>query len=391
MKRVAVIGVGTAGITSLSFCLAHLDSSWQVYSISDPKTPILGIGETTTPAMVGNLYSSTKFNLLQDGHELDATLKYGVKYSGWRKDDFFSHSVPPNYAMHFNNFKLKEFSFNRFTQQWGDKFVTLNGKIDNLKNVTDAVEVSIDGEISTFDYVIDCRGYPDDYSDCVISQSIPVNHCLVHIINEPGEWNWSYTVAHKNGWMFGIPLQTRQGWGYLYNDTITTKDEAVADIAERFKTTNLNLKEFAFKNYYAKTFIDGRIIKNGNRALFFEPMEGLSGVFYDLVLRMFAGLVDGTTNDVMINNSLTLTAQDFENFICYVYHGGSTYDSEFWKQTKKKCSNHIKASSRFKEFVRLMKTVQPHEHANQSRIFPPFISATWVDFDRNLNYNYFTR
>jgi hypothetical protein len=30
--------------------------------------------------------------------------------------------------------------------------------------------------------------------------------------------------------MFGIPLKTRQGWGYLYNDTITSKEDALEEI-----------------------------------------------------------------------------------------------------------------------------------------------------------------
>ena len=390
--KIAVLGIGTAGLTSLSHCLAHLDETWQVYSISDPSTPILGIGESTTPAIPGILYNGTRFTLLQDSGELDATVKYGVKYTGWREKDFFSKIVPPHHAIHFNNFRLKEFCFNRFKKIWGEKFISIYGKITDVVSNTESVTVELDDAILEFDYVVDCRGYPDDYTDYTLSKSIPVNHCLVHAINTPGDWNYTFHQAHANGWMFGIPLKTRQGWGYLYNDTVTSRKDAVDDIANIFKTDKdkLDLREFSFKTYYANKFLEGRVLKNGNRALFFEPMEALSGSFYTAVMSSFISLVNKDINEDHLNQSLTNTAQDFENFICYVYHGGSTYDSEFWNMAKNQCSEHLKNSKRFKEFTSLIKEVTPHQNASGATSWPPFLTANWLDFDRDLGYNYFT-
>jgi hypothetical protein len=47
MKTIAVMGIGTAGLLSLAQLLSHCSSEWQIISIHDPNTPILGIGETT--------------------------------------------------------------------------------------------------------------------------------------------------------------------------------------------------------------------------------------------------------------------------------------------------------------------------------------------------------
>ncbi len=386
--RIAVLGVGTAGLTSLAHCLAHLSDDWIVYSISDPETPILGIGESTTPMIPGQLFNGARFTLMQDSDELDATVKYGVKYVGWRKHDFYSNILPPNHAIHFNNFKLKEFCVKRFNERWKDKFSTIHGKIINVTNGDNEVLVKVNEDLYKFDYVIDCRGYPEDYSEYVVSNAIPVNHCLVHTVNEPGDWTWTYHVAHRNGWMFGIPLKTRQGWGYLYNDMITEKEEAIADIAERFRVSesDLKLREFKFKTYYAKKFIDGRIVKNGNRALFFEPMEALSGNFYGTLMRTFISYLDGTINEDHFNTSLTHEAQDIENFICFMYHGGSTYDSKFWNITKEKCRAHLHNNERFNFFIDLIKTLKPHEY--EFKMWTPFLSTNWIDFDLNLGYNY---
>lgn len=78
-KSIAVIGVGTAGVTALSHLLAWTPDDATIVSVYDPETPILGIGESTTVHIPENLFVGTGFNLLQDAHELDATQKLGVR------------------------------------------------------------------------------------------------------------------------------------------------------------------------------------------------------------------------------------------------------------------------------------------------------------------------
>ena len=390
-NRIVVLGVGTAGITSLCHLLAFLPEDWQVFSIYDPETPILGIGESTTTAIPTSLYLRTGFTLLEDRDQLDATVKNGVKYTGWREQNFFSKLVPPGHGIHFNNFRLKDFAFESFSQRWGDKFQIITGKISSLENSDRSATVIMGDEKHKFDWVVDCRGYPEDYSDYIISNVIPVNHCLVHMIPEAGEWPWTYHTAHRNGWMFGIPLTTRQGWGYLYNDTITERRDAEDDIRERFDIgkKDLQLREFAFKNYYAKHFLEGRILKNGNRALFYEPIEAMSGFFYDQVMRHFYDLLQGSMIEEQFNSELTRIAEDLETFIAYIYHGGSNYDSDFWKITSEKCRSKIENDQRFNWYVSLLKELTPSQRSEQ-RLYGIFNSPNWFDFDRNLGYHLLT-
>ena len=47
--KIAVLGVGTAGITSLCHLLGWLPSTVEITSIYDPNIKILGIGESSTP------------------------------------------------------------------------------------------------------------------------------------------------------------------------------------------------------------------------------------------------------------------------------------------------------------------------------------------------------
>jgi hypothetical protein len=191
--------------------------------------------------------------------------------------------------------------------------------------------------------------------------------------------------------MFGIPLQTRQGWGYLYNDTITSKEQAIENQAKilNVSSSDLNVREFKFKNFKAKKFINNRIIKNGNRALFYEPLEALSGWFYDRIIRAFfdVAITKKYTEDEA-NLVLSNIAEDYELFICYMYHGGSIFDSEFWKVTKDLCNRRL-TNSKFAKGAEFLKQVSPQYYGNPSVILPlPY--KTWKQLDSDLGYHYFT-
>lgn len=389
-KSIAVIGIGTAGITSLSHLLAWLPEDWNVVSIYDPNTKSLGIGESTSTQIPYSLYHGCGFNLITESENLDATVKHGVRYVNWRNDDFYTRLPPPSYGMHFNNFKLQEYSFKNFKSLWKDRFSDIQGNIQDLKNHGETASCKIDDKEHHFQYIIDCRGYPEDYSDYEIVETIPVNSCLVHTINEPGDWNHTVHQATKNGWMFGIPLKTRQGWGYLYNNSITKKQDAISDISEIFDTEKLDLKEFNFTNYRATRYINHRIIKNGNRALFYEPLEALSGWFYDLVIRKFFDYaISKKYTEKAMNDELKKAADDYELFICYMYHGGSIYDTDFWKHSKNICKKRLNSSERFKHIKNFLKQIKPYMYSNHSVVMP-FSYDVWKKLDVDLGYNFFS-
>jgi len=388
--KIAIIGVGTAGVTSLCHALRWLcDEHSTVTSIYDPNVKILAIGESMDPGFPTVLFEGAGFTLLEDAAELDATLKLGVTWKNWRNKEFTSLMHPPVYAMHFNNGKLKDFCFDRFTKIWGNRFKILEGSVTDLTSTADLATVTVDNIEHHFDFVIDCRGTPKDLTDYNVITD-PVNHCLVNVINEPGTWNTTIHQAHANGWMFGIPLTTRQGWGYLYNDNITLREEAVADIERIFNTTDLDLREFKFSSYYAKSFFNGRIIKNGNAALFFEPMEALSGYFYSTVMRNLTDYIYGQCSVDEVNYRLTGAAQDIENFINFAYHGGATFDSEFWKTTVATATNKLQTNQRWNNTVRDIKSCISDGKIIQEKSIAQWYIRHWLNWDKNLEYNYFT-
>jgi hypothetical protein len=391
--RIGVVGVGTAGLMSLCHLLAHAPDGSTVTSIYDPEIKILGIGESSTFGFPKILFQGTGFNLAEWADYLDATPKFGVSYRGWREQDFESVVQPGDYALHFNNFKMKEFCFMRFEQMWEDKFRVITGTVDDIVNKGTHASVIMSDKEEYFDFIVDCRGYPTDYTDYNLIENMPVNHCLVNMIPEPGTWNTTMHQATKNGWMFGIPLKTRQGWGYLYNDTITTREEAVQDIADIFKTTTdkLDLREFAFKPYYAKTFFDGRILKNGNRALFFEPLEALSGFFYEMALRTVYDFYTGAMPSVeSVNTHLTTLSQNLENFYHYIYHGGSTFDTPFWNIITKTSAEKLKNNARWNSTIAEVNSCIVGNEIIEKPIGLWF-TEKWIDWEDKFGYSYFKK
>ena len=276
--KIAVLGTGTVGVMSVLHFLRYLDNS-EITCIYNPNKKILGIGESSNVQLPHLLYHSVKFNVFINSDELSSTVKLGVLYKNWRKKEFISPILPTNYAMHFDNFALSEKMFDRAKKIYGKRFKILNKDIREIKQNDKEVTILFNKGKKTYDYVIDCRGYPEDYSNYHMITSLPINRAFVNLIPKPGNWDYTYHYAHKNGWMFGIPLTHRQGWGYLFNDKITSEQEAVNEINQIFKSnkTKKDLRDFNFKPYRAKKFLEGRIIKNGNRAIFYEPMEALSG------------------------------------------------------------------------------------------------------------------
>ena len=142
--KIAVIGTGTAGILSIAFVLAYAPEPVEVYSIHNPKKPILGIGESTSTQIPGVLFDSIGFTLLENANELDATAKLGVKFKNWREKEFYSHIMPVCYGMHFDNHSIKEFTFKKF-RELHKNFREIHGDVTTIESEETKAYVTVLG------------------------------------------------------------------------------------------------------------------------------------------------------------------------------------------------------------------------------------------------------
>tara|TARA_R110000824_G_C15191426_1_gene674782 strand:+ start:479 stop:1627 length:1149 start_codon:yes stop_codon:yes gene_type:complete len=381
--KIAIVGGGTVGVMSVCHYLRYTNAD--VTCIYNPHKKILGVGESSNVQLPNLLWHAIKFNPALNKEKLDCTLKYSVFYKNWREKDFHSPILPNSYALHFNNLKLQSFVFDECKKIYQGRFKIIEEDVNVILNNEN--EVKVNNHI--FDYLIDCRGWPESYDDYHISESLPLNKALVHSINKPGDWNFTYHYAHKNGWMFGIPLTDRQGWGYLFNDEITSDGDAIEDLQKILnKKINENeLNEFKFKPYRAKKLLHNRVLKNGNRAIFYEPIEALSGVIYDDINRLFTDYLSNVKSEQQVNHEFNVMSQGYENFIAYMYHGGSMFNTKFWNETKYITNKHLQDNDTWrytKKYVKLDKQSFKYNY----NIFP-FIPYVWNLLDKNLKYDIF--
>jgi len=407
-KKLAVIGTGTAGIQSLCHFLGYTTSEWEVTSIYNPTIKIVGIGESTNPSFLEKLGIGIDFDYTKDLHHLDGSIKIGTKFFKWRDYDFlnpliydigFGFGLTKYVAIHFNNFKLQEFVFGRLREKWNNRFQEVHGNVDELIDGDGDVRVIVDGTEHIFDYVIDCRGWPKDFTNYHVIEQAPVNHAIIHSVEEFETFEWTGHRATVDGWMFEIPLATRLTYGYLFHDEITSIEQAKINFSKEINVpvNELSNIEYKFKSYYAKEPLGKRVMKNGNTAVFFEPMSANSLWSYDIANRLFFDYaVNGQGTIDHVNQAFVMNSKAIEEIIYFYYHGGSIYDTPFWKRvvayTKDYIENH---SHNFKNTQQAFIELRP-ELAKDPLLLAKLNKPNWifgpvnlVMIDHNFGYNYF--
>lgn len=393
MKKIAIVGLGTAGIQAIAHFLAWSDM--EVYSIHDPSINPIGIGESTNPTFVLALEYGANFNIIKDMDKLDATIKFGTEYLRWRENDFTNSLIDSGYAIHMNTFKLRDFALNRFRENWGNKFKEIHANVASVENKKDFVLVKTkNNEEYNFDFVILCTGFSKNKNEYFEPEEMPVNSCLVHNIDvsdeESGGSNYTGHIAMENGWMFRVPLSSRSSYGYLFNDNYSDTEDIKKEMCEYLSIDSKDHQDivYRFNPYYAKKIVDGRIFKNGNAALFFEPMFANSLWAYDSINRIIFDYIYFLHGEEESNEKFLELAKKIENMIRFHYIGGSTMDTDFWKRNSKKSKEMVENYPFFNEIICYMNKI------NEEKIF--LNSKSWVFsekylkiFHDNLEYDYF--
>jgi len=318
--KISVVGGGNAAcITALhyGFWMRH-DESFEVELIHDPSKPVERVGQATLLQQPNLMWAATGLNWYNN--PMHATFKSGILYEGWgKKNDKVFHDFPlDSMAMHFCPWEMQ-------------RYVLESG----LFKVT---EGEVDPKDIDADYVFDCRGKPKDFSD--YEELInPTNAC---ILGKP-KWDttkafWSRHVATPDGWTFVIPTHLDSSShdycvGYCYNSDITPPNEARGKFLSQFDVEVK--KHIKYKNYVAKNPIDDRIILNGNRLYFLEPLESSSVQTYlEWARFVFDWMINNRNSSRGASHLVKKYIKQNQNFVLWHYHFGSKYDTPFWNYAK---------------------------------------------------------
>lgn len=323
MKKIAIIGKGTAGCISASsiFNYTRLEIDWYF----DPKSPAQSVGEGSTIGFPEFLRKELDWTYPHI-KSINSTFKHGIRKINWGGSGDYVHPFPIESAgIHFNASKFQE----KVIKQLGKNVNFIPKEVTNYSNI-DA------------DHILDCSGKPKDYKDYNISKGIPVNAAYItQCYWDNPTFDYTLTMARPYGWVFGIPLQNRCSIGYLYNSNINTEDEVKEDIKEIFKFLNITpsnqSNSLKFSNYYKKENFTERVTYNGNASFFLEPLEAtsLSIILHNLVLfRNNKFLEEISLTDC--NKSYLNELKEIEFMISLHYLAGSKFNTEFWKFAKEK-------------------------------------------------------
>ena len=307
--KVSVVGGGNAGVFTALY-LSHYVKGIEVDLIYNPKIPPERVGQATILDPPKMLWNALRFNWYDN--PIHATFKSGILYEGFGNvNDKVFHDFPADgMAMHYCPWEMQKYVLN--------------------SGIFKVIEDDVDPKEIDADYVFDCRGKPDDFSN--YHQIVnPTNAAILAKPNwDTSKAYWSRHVATPDGWTFVIPTALDSpsrsgGVGYCYNSNITSKEDAEKNMLEMFDVEIT--KHVSYNNYVAKNpVIDDRIILNGNRLFFIEPLESSATETYIEIPKYIMKYGDAGG----LGNAIKEYIKYTQNFILWHYQFGSKYDTPFW-------------------------------------------------------------
>ena len=403
--KICVVGSGSAAAAFIlqALCFCKDGAPFIIDCIHNPKISILTVGESCSYIITKNirtsLLSGANINSIID--EFDGRTRLGTVQT-WENDlghKFITNYMPnENKAMHINSEKFSKFVLKKANELYEGIFTEQHKNVlDIQQNGKCATVVCEDGNLE-YDYVVDCRGTPtteefnnDDYA---YTDFETVNSVMIYPEFKSYDEHYTSAKFHKNGWMFGIPLRHRKAFGYLYNNQITSKDEAL----NHFKLLKPELEEeklryFNWKQYYRKKAMDGRILYMGNKLYFFEPIMGLPLHYYTLVSQGFLNhLYDYFKSSCDIENFVnslhTADISKIQDVVAFNYVGENNMKSKFWLETKQNGIKRLRNSIRFKEWADcviendFVKPYFPHNY----EIIIQYLDGYKIDLNKVMGY-----
>lgn len=316
-KKISIVGAGNAGcITALHYYYWGRNELDKITIYHDPTVPIERTGQGTAIRVAELIFNSLNIDFIEN-NPIKAIVKHGIMYENWGKRNVF-HNFPLNYVgCHYVPNLFSETILN------SGLFEVIEKKIIDPEREIDA------------DYIFDCRGKTQrGFKETSKKLINPLNSVLL-ARNLERDLTLTYTrcVATPNGWTFVIPNYDSVSYGYLFNKSITSSEEANKNFTEMFGV--VSDLEISFENYIEESMWYGkRTILNGNRFSFLEPLEATSTGFYlDLARESWDHIFNEKTKEDC-NICIQKEMKKIETFVLWHYQEGSKFDSSFWKYAK---------------------------------------------------------
>jgi len=367
--KITILGRGNAGCISamhLAYFRKFVDTKVEIDLLYDSKIPPVPTGQGTALDFPVKLFENFGSDIL---NVFPHTIKAGIMYENWnKKNKKFFHPFPiGSYGLHIEPKAFQDYVCNNLK-------VNFKEKDENIKNYN---------EIDS-DYIIDCRGKPESF-DKYNKLTNPLNCALLaELPPKENDVKWTKAVAHKNGWCFYIPLPSKTSLGYLFNDNITSVKEAEKNFKEMFGVKNIN-KVFPFNQYVAKEpIIDKRVLLNGNKLFFLEPLEATAMGSYNFNIKCYFDYIFYGSNAITTKLKILDYVNKVQNFILWQYENNTFYKTKFWKYAANLYKKHNKED--IEKIITIVKDMS-EEDVRKSLIKDNDVYAQWEKWNFKIFYD----
>ena len=204
-----------------------------------------------------------------------------------------------------------------------------------------------DGKQIQTDFVFDCSGFARLLVGKLFktewisySKYFPQNTAVPFFIPHDNVNVTSFTqsIGMKYGWMWRVDVQDRSGCGYVFDSTLITPEQALAEVEEVLGHSVVSPKTFTFNAGTYKTSIVNNCMALGLSSGFIEPLEA-TAIWQNMTMLTEFLMHDGINN---YNNTQFLrsfnTCYDKMNLEILEFIQGHYVtpraDTEFWKKIR---------------------------------------------------------
>ena len=400
IRSVAIVGGGTAGWLAASMLARALpDTGTVITVIESPQIGTVGVGEATIPPII-DLLRFLRIDERDFVAHTEATYKLGIKFTDWRQPQhsywhpFGTFGAPLNrrpfyHAWHraraaglhlrFNDFSacatLGDAGKFRFPDAKADAAASglryalhfdaalvakyLRAYAERLgvtrleRTVTGATRrddggidalVFSDHSVLAADLYIDCSGFRGELIEKVLntgyvdwSAMLPCDRAVAFPTpSSPGRPPYTHSLARSAGWQWRIPLQHRNGNGYVYSSAHLSDEQAFDDLKNVLGTAPLAEPRFLrFVTGRRKLLWNRNCVALGLASGFLEPLESTSihlvasGLYH--LLEHFPDRAFEQSNIDTYNSRVIEETETIRDFIVLHYCLTQREDTPFWR------------------------------------------------------------
>ena len=375
MRKVIVLGSGTAGIVTATILKKYLDLDISI--IYSEAIGIVGVGEGTTE----HIHEYMEFMGFSESELLEecgAVKKAGVLFKNWsikspeflysintantkgvgqypyiyasmvangipsnRKEDFSTGKIANTneaYQYHFDSYKLNEYLIKK-AKQLGISFIQ-DTIIDTLVENNEIQYLLGESEAKyTADFYIDSTGFKKTLISKLggewLSHSKYLKMNAAIVASTPAVDNpplWTEITALKYGWMFSLFTQEHTGRGYVFDSSYVTKEQAKEEMQEILGTDISIGKSFSFDPGALKEPWIGNCCAIGLSASFIEPLEASAiGTSIQQAFLLMHRLPNYTEETIQAyNKSVRSITNNIRDFIA-LHYISDRRDTPFWR------------------------------------------------------------